>query len=170
MGKALGVGRGPTCWAQTTDHHLCSRGSVEIKGFLLEKGQSGKTELPEPKERPQRKRDKVRMVLSAPPDYQQEAKEIPLLRRGDSLHIYTTYCTHQDGMSFKPKQIAELICMKKLLPKDTIIACQVSDWIAYHKKNKTIKTPPVTGPDMQAEWNDNCKYSSEFFLEFRAKH
>jgi hypothetical protein len=39
------------------------------------------------------------MVLSAPPDYQQEAKELPLLRRGDSLHIYTTDCTHQDGMS-----------------------------------------------------------------------
>jgi hypothetical protein len=53
----------------------------EVKGFLLEKGQSGKTELPpEPKTKPQRKRDKVRMALSAPLNYQQEAKEIPLYR------------------------------------------------------------------------------------------
>jgi hypothetical protein len=43
-----------------------------------------------------------------------------------------------------------------------------SEWIAYHKKNKTVKTPPVTGPDVQADWNDSCKYSSELFLEFRA--
>jgi hypothetical protein len=50
--------------------------------------------------------------------------------------------------NLKPKQIAKLICMKNLLlPKNTIIA----DWIAYHKKNKIIKTPPVTGPDMQTD-------------------
>jgi hypothetical protein len=38
-----------------------------------------KTKLPQgPKAKPQRKKDKVRMTLSAPPNYQQEAKEIPL--------------------------------------------------------------------------------------------
>jgi hypothetical protein len=57
----------------------------EVKGFLLEKGQSGKTELPPgPKAKPQRKKDKVRMALSAPPNYQQEAKEIPLYGDIDS--------------------------------------------------------------------------------------
>jgi hypothetical protein len=51
--------------------------------FLLKKGQSGKTELPPgPKAKPQR--DKVRMALSAPPNYQQEAKEIPLYGNIDS--------------------------------------------------------------------------------------
>jgi hypothetical protein len=52
-----------------------------VKGFFLEKGQSGKTELPpRPKANPQREKDKVRMALSAPPNYQQEVKEIPLYR------------------------------------------------------------------------------------------
>jgi hypothetical protein len=56
-----------------------------VKGFLLEKGQSGKTELPPgPKAKLQRKKDKVRMALSAPPNYQQEAKEIPLYGDIDS--------------------------------------------------------------------------------------
>jgi hypothetical protein len=54
-----------------------------VKGFLLEKGQSGKTKLPPgPKAKPQR--EKVRMALSAPPNYQQEAKEIPLYGDIDS--------------------------------------------------------------------------------------
>jgi hypothetical protein len=61
----------------------------------------------------------------------------------------------------RPKQIAEIICTKNLLPKDTVTARQVSNWIAYHKRNKTIKTPPVTGPNVQADWNDNCKYCFE---------
>jgi hypothetical protein len=48
---------------------------LAVKGFLLEKGQSGKTELPPgPKAKPQREKDKVR----TPPNYQQEVKEIPL--------------------------------------------------------------------------------------------
>jgi hypothetical protein len=56
-----------------------------IKEFLLEKGQSGKTELPPGhKAKPQREKDKVRMALSDPPNYQQEAKEIPLYRNIDS--------------------------------------------------------------------------------------
>jgi hypothetical protein len=56
-----------------------------VKGFLLEKGQSEKTELPPgPKAKHQREKDKVRMALSAPPNYQQEAKEIPLYGDIDS--------------------------------------------------------------------------------------
>jgi hypothetical protein len=56
-----------------------------VKRFLLEKGQSGKTELPPgPKAKLQRKKDKVRMALSAPPNYQQGTKEIPLYGDIDS--------------------------------------------------------------------------------------
>jgi hypothetical protein len=56
-----------------------------VKGFLLEKGQSGKTKLPPgPKAKPQREKDKVRMALSALPNYQQEVKEIPLYGDIDS--------------------------------------------------------------------------------------
>jgi hypothetical protein len=56
--------------------------------------------------------------------------------------------------NLRPKQIAEIICTKNLLPKATITAHQVTDWIAYHKRNKTIKTLPVTGPNVQADWNE----------------
>jgi hypothetical protein len=51
----------------------------EIKGFLLEKGQSNRAELPpKPQAKCQEKGDKVRMALSAPPNYQKETREIPL--------------------------------------------------------------------------------------------
>jgi hypothetical protein len=51
----------------------------------LEKGQSGKTELPPgPNAKPQREEDKMKMALSAPPNYQQEAKELPLYGDIDS--------------------------------------------------------------------------------------
>jgi hypothetical protein len=56
-----------------------------IKRFLLAKGQSGKTKLPPgPKAKPQKEKDKVRIALSAPPNYQQEAKKNPLYRDIDS--------------------------------------------------------------------------------------
>jgi hypothetical protein len=49
----------------------------------LEKGQSEKTKLPPgPKAKPQKEKDKMRMALSAPSNYQQEAKEIPLYPKG----------------------------------------------------------------------------------------
>jgi hypothetical protein len=56
-----------------------------VKGFLLEKGQSKKTKLPPgPKAKPQKEKDKVRMALSAPLNYQQKAMEIPLCGDIDS--------------------------------------------------------------------------------------
>jgi hypothetical protein len=48
------------------------------RDFFGEK-QFGKTELsPRPKAKPQREKDKVKMALSAPLNYQQEAKVISL--------------------------------------------------------------------------------------------
>lgn len=55
----------------------------------------------------------------------------------------------------KPKQIAETVCSTNLLPPNTITARQVSDWITYHKKNGTIRTPSVTGENIAADWDDS---------------
>ena len=60
---------------------------LELKGFLLEKGQpKTRAELPpEPKRaKPYERKEKVRMALSAPPNYQEELEEVPLYEGASS--------------------------------------------------------------------------------------
>lgn len=56
----------------------------------------------------------------------------------------------------KPKAIADTICAQNSLPPRTITAKQVSDYIAYHKKNNSINVPKVTGSGVAASWGDDC--------------
>jgi len=65
----------------------------------------------------------------------------------------------------RPKVIAETLCSRHSFPAKTITAKQVSDWISYRKSNKQIKTEPVTGPKIAADWEDSCVLYSVFKIE-----
>lgn len=60
-----------------------------------------------------------------------------------TTHAAEVVRMHKAGM--KPSPIAKSLCISQGLREGAVTAKQVSNWIFYHKKAKTVKTRPVSG-------------------------